>query len=205
MLRQQYGREVEQSAPMVGLSQRLVGSYQNYADAERAVDYLADQRFPVERAVIVGRGLHSVERITGRLGYLTAAGRYAVGGAIIGALFGWFFGVFDAIDPLVSGLMLALWGALFGAVIGAVFGLLAHAMTAGLRDFSSVQTIRADTYHLLVDADVAEDAARRLDQGRPQPERGSGGTDPASPAAEHPAPASPGIRRASPRTDAQRS
>jgi hypothetical protein len=39
---------------------RLVASYDDHADAERAVDALADRGFPVEHVAIVGRGLHSV-------------------------------------------------------------------------------------------------------------------------------------------------
>ena len=33
----------------------LVASYRTYAEAQRAVDFLSDQRFPVERLSIVGR------------------------------------------------------------------------------------------------------------------------------------------------------
>jgi hypothetical protein len=35
-------------------SRRTIASYANYADAESAVDWLADQGFPVERGAIVG-------------------------------------------------------------------------------------------------------------------------------------------------------
>ena len=33
---------------------RTIASYANYADAESAVDWLADQDFPIERGAIVG-------------------------------------------------------------------------------------------------------------------------------------------------------
>ena len=37
-------------------------SYSIYAEAERAVDWLADHGFAVERSAIVGTGLRSVSR-----------------------------------------------------------------------------------------------------------------------------------------------
>jgi hypothetical protein len=46
-----------------------VGSYTSYLDAQKAVDYLADQQFPVHLVSIVGNDLKMVERVTGRLSY----------------------------------------------------------------------------------------------------------------------------------------
>ncbi|GAA2143521.1 general stress protein [Glycomyces algeriensis] len=146
-----------------GAGQVLVGSYADYAAAERAVDHLSDAGFPVERTAIVGRGLSSVERVTGRLTIWRAAGQGAVTGAVLGAVLGWLFGMFNWIDPLIAGLLLAFYGVLFGALAGAVMGLVAHALTGGRRDFSSVSELRADSYDLLVDAPTATDAGRLLD------------------------------------------
>ncbi|MBP2335878.1 general stress protein [Saccharothrix coeruleofusca] len=143
--------------------QVVVASYQTYAEAERAVDHLSDQRFPVERTAIVGRGLSSFEQVTGRLTTWRAAAQSALSGALLGALFGWLFGLFDWINPLISGLLLALYGAVFGAILGALFGLIGHAMTGGRRDFSSVAGMRADSYDVLVDTDHAARAAQLLD------------------------------------------
>ena len=44
-----------------------VGSYPTYAEAQRAVDYLSVQQFPVQQVTIVGVDLMQVERVTGRL------------------------------------------------------------------------------------------------------------------------------------------
>jgi hypothetical protein len=44
-----------------GASRRTIASYSTYAEAERAVDWLADHGFAVVRSVIVGTGLRSVE------------------------------------------------------------------------------------------------------------------------------------------------
>ena len=44
-----------------------VGRFDDYASAQRAVDRLSDDGFPVENLDIVGSGLRLVERVTGRL------------------------------------------------------------------------------------------------------------------------------------------
>jgi hypothetical protein len=151
---------------------RPVATFDNYADAERAVDHLSDNKFPVERASIVGRDLHYVEQVTGRMGWLEAMGRGALSGALAGALIGWLFFVFDWFNPVVARGWLILDGLWFGLIIGALTGLLAHALLRGRRDFSSVAGMRADRYEVLVDDDVAEEAIRLLGQqeGRPADE-----------------------------------
>jgi hypothetical protein len=152
----------EQDRRDLGDGQVVVGSYGSYAEAERAVDHLSDQQFPVESTAIVGRGLNSVEQVTGRLTVWRAAGQSAVSGAILGALLGWIFGLFNWIDPLISSLLLALYGVIFGAVVGGLFGMLGHALSGGRRDFSSVTGMRADSYDVLVDAQLAGQAAQLL-------------------------------------------
>jgi hypothetical protein len=53
-------------------------------------------------------------------------------------------------------------GLLIGAVIGAVIGLIAHALSGGRRDFSSVSTVRAERYDVLAEADVAAEMERAI-------------------------------------------
>ncbi|WP_425292283.1 general stress protein [Corynebacterium mayonis] len=43
-----------------------VGRFDTYADAQRAVDSLADSDFPVQHLTIVGVDLMQVENVTGR-------------------------------------------------------------------------------------------------------------------------------------------
>jgi heat induced stress protein YflT len=141
-----------------------VALYSNYRDAERAVDYLSDNDFPVERTSIVGRDLKYVEQVTGRMTNGRAAVNGAVAGALVGFLVGWLFGVFDWFNPVVAAGWLALDGLWFGAIVGAVAGLIAHMLTGGRRDFAGVRTMTADRYEVLVDADLAEEATRLLAQ-----------------------------------------
>jgi heat induced stress protein YflT len=146
----------------VGRPRRTVASYATYQEAERAVDHLADERFPVERVSIVGRGLEFVEQVTGRMGYREAALRGAVSGALVGALVGWLFGLFDWFDPLLAAAWLAFQGLWFGALVGAFIGLGLHALMRGRRDFVSVAGMRAEGYEVVADDEVAEEAARLL-------------------------------------------
>jgi hypothetical protein len=151
-----------------GSSRRTVASYSSYADAERAVDYLSDTGFDVSRVAIVGRDLRYVEHVTGRMTYGKAAVRGAMTGALVGVLIGWLFGIFDWFDPIVSAFWLALDGLWFGALVGAIAALLGHALSGGRRDFSSIGVTTAGRYEILVESDVAEEAARLLaDQDRP--------------------------------------
>jgi hypothetical protein len=139
-----------------------VASFESYAEAERAVDFLADRRFPVERVSIVGRDLEYVEQITGRMTYARAALNGALTGALIGVLVGWLFGLFDWSDPVVSALWLALDGLWFGALVGALMGLILHALSGGRRDFSAIGAMRANRYEVLVEEAVASEAERLL-------------------------------------------
>jgi uncharacterized membrane protein len=137
-------------------------AFDNYADAERAVDRLSDRGFPVQRTAIVARDLRFVEQVTGRVTTARAALQGAGSGALAGFLVGWLFGLFNWWDPVISSALLALWGLLIGAVVGALMGLLAHALTRGRRDFASVGSIQADRYEVMVDEDAADEATRIL-------------------------------------------
>lgn len=141
---------------------RVVASCDSYADAQRAVDYLSDEKFPVGRLSIVAEDLRFVEQVTGRVGYARAA-LSGLSGAAVGALFGFVFRLFSLVDPLVSGMALALYGLLFGAIVGAILGLTSHALTEGQRDFSSIGRMQAGRYDVVAaDEEVAEEASRRL-------------------------------------------
>lgn len=148
---------------------RVVASYGSYAEAQRAVDHLSDERFPVERISIVGEDLRFVEQVTGRMGYGRAALQGAGSGAVIGVLLGFFLGLFSLIDPVVSALILALYGLVFGAILGAILGLLAYSFTGGQRDFSSVGGMEAGRYNVMADEEVAEEASRILAGLRQEP------------------------------------
>jgi hypothetical protein len=122
-----------------------VASYEDYAAAQRAVDRLSDDGFPVEHLDIIGSDLRLVERVTGRL----TKGRAAAAGAASGAWFGLLMGLLIGIFTTGSWLGLLLVGLLIGAAWGAAFGFLGHAATRGARDFASARTLVALRYDLV--------------------------------------------------------
>jgi hypothetical protein len=65
---------------------------------------------------------------------------------------------------LIGALLLAFYGLIFGAVLGAIMGLIAYAFQRGRRDFASVTMTQAQRFDLVVDDEVASDAARLLGQ-----------------------------------------
>jgi hypothetical protein len=136
-----------------------VASYDNYGDAERAVDHLSDNGFPVERAAIVGTGLKTVEQIAGRLTTGRAALLGAGQGAMIGLLFGLLFGIFFN-GPDFLGVV--LYGLVAGVLFGATFGAITQAAQGGRRDFASVRSMQAERYELQVDHEVSAQAKQLL-------------------------------------------
>ena len=136
----------------------VVASYGDYRLAQQAVDFLSDERFPVERVTIVGSGLKLVETVTGRLSWGRAVLAGAMTGLWIGLLVGWFVAVFSDGS---SWWVILLSGGLWGVAAGAAFALAAYATTGGRRDFVSHQQLRADVYDVMVDSGHA-DAARTV-------------------------------------------
>ena len=128
-----------------------VATYNSYDDAQRAVDYLSDEGFPVENAQIVGSDLHLVEQVTGRV----TTGSATLAGAGSGAWFGLFIGLLVGLfttGPEWVGLVLG--GLLIGAVWGAIFGFFAQYAMRGRRDFSSERALVAERYDVVVTAEA---------------------------------------------------
>ncbi len=128
-----------------------VASYATYLEAQRAVDHLSDQEFPVQHTAIVGTDLRSVEKVLGRLTY----GKVALRGALSGAWFGLFVGLLLSLlggAGLGSSVLAAI---LIGAAFGILFGVVSHAATRGQRDFTAVNTIMASRYSVLCSQEVA--------------------------------------------------
>ena len=139
---------------------RSIASYSTYAEAERSVDRLSDQGFPVERSAIVGRGLHSVEQVTGRMTVGRAALISAGQGALIGLLFALLFGIVFT-GPAFGELL--LYSVVVGVAFAAPLGALVQYASGGRRDFVSATRIEADRYDLQVEEDVADEATRLLE------------------------------------------
>ncbi|MCP2264969.1 hypothetical protein APR03_002312 [Promicromonospora thailandica] len=138
-----------------------VAAYSTYLEAQKAVDYLSDNKFPVENVTIVGTDLRMVERVTGRLTY----GRVALAGALSGAWFGFFVGLLLTLFAGgSSGFQVMFAGIALGAGFGLLFSILSYSFTGGRRDFTSSSQIVAATYAILCGHDLASDARALLVQ-----------------------------------------
>ncbi|WP_434444523.1 general stress protein [Lentzea sp. E54] len=129
-----------------------IGSYATYEQAQRAVDHLADNDFPVADVTIVGVGPMIVERVTGRLTWGRVLGTGAASGAWLGLFVGLLLGLFStggAIAPIITGLVA---GTVFGLASAAV----RYAATRGRRDFASTTQLVAGHYDVLSQPRSAE-------------------------------------------------
>lgn len=141
-----------------------IGSYTSYLDAQKAVDYLADEKFPVRYVSIVGNDLKMVERVTGKLSYP----RVALTGAMTGAWFGLFIGVmlsfFDSAANSGQMPLNIMTAVLLGAALWMLFAIIGYAAQRGKRDFTSTNQVLASSYDVIVAPDVAGEARRLLTQ-----------------------------------------
>jgi len=152
----------------------VLRSYDDYVSAQKAVDTLSDEGFPVQNVAIVGVDVRIVESVLGRLTW----GRAATSGMFTGAWFGMAIGLFvglfsgtsDGLLPLVG------LGLLYGAAFGIVWGLVSHALTGGKRDFVSRQQLQASRYDVLCEQAVIGEARRILGLGATGPPEPPGPT-----------------------------
>lgn len=136
-----------------------IGSYATYAEAQRAVDYLADHEFPVAEVTIVGVDLMLVERVLRRLTW----GRVLGQGAASGAWFGLFVGVLLSLFAEAgAGIVPVLVGVAFGIMAGLVFAAAGYGATRGRRDFASASQLVAGRYDVLCQPRHAEQARDML-------------------------------------------
>lgn len=143
-----------------------IGSYATYAEAQRAVDHLADNEFPVQDVTIVGVDLMLVERVLRRLTW----GRVLAGGAASGAWLGLFVGVLLSLfsEPGAGYLGPILVGLITGIVFGMVFAAVGYAASRGRRDFASANQLVAGRYDVLCqprNAEKARDLLAKLSLG----------------------------------------
>ncbi len=139
----------------VGPHKVVLGTYTTNEAAQRGVDVLAEQKFPVEHVTIVGTGLKLEERVLGRW----TLGRALLTGAGTGAWIGLLIGViFWIVSPWVIGAVIS--AIILGVVFGAVFSAVAYFLQK--RAFVSAPAVVADRYDLMVDAEFAGEARRLL-------------------------------------------
>ncbi len=126
-----------------------LGVYDQYAKAQKVVDFLSDQGFPMQNVEIVGTELRSIERVTGRL----TRGKIAAAGALSGLWIGLFVGIAFSLFSDRNQFGFLLTTPLLGAVFGLAWSQLGYstATRRGTRDFASVNQIVATKYEVLVE------------------------------------------------------
>lgn len=123
-----------------------VASFPTYEAAQKAASSLIAADIPARDIAIVGQGLRSIERITGRLGYASAARSGAVNGLLLGLLFSAILVIGSPTVPIQ-----AFVGVLFvGIAIGMLMNIVAYSFVRRRRDYASVMQVVADHYEVTV-------------------------------------------------------
>lgn len=172
----------------------VVASVERYEEARAVVDRLVRAEFSAGQVSIVGSGLRTVERVTGRMN----VGRAALAGLLSGLMLGVFVGLFvlvlspDAQLPtLVSVVFMAIGFSVLWNVIGYTLG-------RRKREFTSTMQVAASHFDVIVLPEAAASARETLRQAgiatasRPSHIEGPGptGAVPGNEPAPHAAPPS---------------
>ncbi len=135
-----------------------LGVFERYEQAQKAVDFLSDNEFPVQNCLIVGTDLKQFERVTGRL----TTGKVAAGGLLSGLWLGLFVGLIFSLFGEEGTLAVIASTMLFGAAFGLAWALAGYLATRGRRDFTSVSQVIATRYEVLVEHKFAEQGRQIL-------------------------------------------
>jgi hypothetical protein len=137
---------------------QTVASFPTYEAAQKAVSSLIAGEVPARDIAIVGQGLRSVERVTGRLGYASAARSGAINGLLLGLLFSAILVIGSPTVPIQ-----AFVGVLFvGIAIGMLLSIITYSFVRRRRDYASVMQVVADHYEVTVTAAGAQRARQIL-------------------------------------------
>lgn len=129
--------------PEVG---ETVATYSKYEGAQRAVSKLIEKEIPARDIAIVGKGLRSVEKVTGKLGW----GRAAWQGALNGLLFGMLISAFAVIWVPEAGIAMIGGVLLIGVAFGMAMRILNYSLVRRRRDYASMMAITAERYEVTV-------------------------------------------------------
>jgi hypothetical protein len=157
---------------------QAVASFPTYEAAQKSVSSLIAADIPARDIAIVGQGLRSIERITGRLGYAAAARSGAVNGLLLGLLFSAILVIGSPSVPIQ-----AFVGVLFvGIAIGMLLSIVTYSFVRRRRDYASVMQVLADHYEVTVAA-ASLQRARQVLGPQAAPVEGAVAAEAASPGA----------------------
>lgn len=133
------------------ITQEMLVEYARYPDAQRAVDTLSDEGFPVKNVSIVWSRLRQIEYVTGRRTIATAARDGALTGLWFGGFLGLLLSLFVELDENATAIGVIVTYAVVAAAINAVFTAFRHWSQRGERDFSTKGKLDAEAYEIWVD------------------------------------------------------
>lgn len=123
-----------------------VASVREYEAAQKTVSKLIAGEVPARDIAIVGQGVRTIERVTGKLGYATAARQGAVNGVLIGLLLSAILVIGNPEAPI----QLFVGFVFIGVALGMILSLVTYAIVRRRRDFASVTQLAADHYEVTV-------------------------------------------------------
>ncbi|MCR2793115.1 hypothetical protein NQ156_08610 [Microbacterium sp. zg.Y625] len=171
-----------------------VASFTTYEAAQKAVSAMISAEVPARDIAIVGQELRSIEKVTGRLGYATAARQGAINGLLLGLLFAAIFVLGTPEVPIQL-----FVGVLFvGIAVGMLMSIITYSLIRRRRDYASITQVVAERYDVTVlpaSVHKARQALGRSDapapaphvapgpqsQAQPQPRPAAAPTDPTEP------------------------
>lgn len=136
-----------------------LGEFKAYEDAQKAVDYLAANEFPIENLMIVGTGIKLVERVVGRRTWPRVLRQGAISGIGTGLLVGLMLMLFFGGD---NPMLMLVMGLGIGVVMGLLTAGLGFSLSSGKRDFDSIRDTIATEFEVLVEHKVAARAHELL-------------------------------------------
>ncbi len=145
----------------------IVASVRDYASAQKTVSKLIAGEVPARDITIVGQSVRTIERVTGRLGYATAARSGAINGILIGLFLSAIFVLGNPDAPI----QLFLGFVLVGVAIGMILSLVTFSLVRRRRDFASVTQVAADHYEVTVLPASLAKAREVIGTQRPAPVR----------------------------------
>jgi hypothetical protein len=148
-----------------GAKRRTIASFERYQDADALVERLAQEGFPVDRLLVVGRDLELGEPGSGPPSAANVAIGGMIGGAALGALLGLLYGALYPGVPLLAELLYWLAGGVAGGLLAAGW---MYWFGSGRKRVESVVGLTAGRYEVLADEAVADQVLWRLGRATPQ-------------------------------------
>ncbi|MGL5405831.1 MAG: general stress protein [Propionibacteriaceae bacterium] len=137
-----------------------VANYDSYQAAQKAVDHLADENFPVENIAIVGTDLRQYERVLGKSSWMSVL----LSGAAAGAMSGLMIALMLFLLRVTTMGNAFLVGIGLGIIFGALSAAMSYAVMRGQRDFNSLTQTFANSYEVVAEHKVAQQAREILEK-----------------------------------------